>query len=81
MMVATLTFVMLTIVEDLQGRQELAKTTLRNLKTQKKVTLRNQATREILRMVGILMSIILIEHLEIMQHDQYQRLKIISNIQ
>ena len=80
MMVATLTFVMLTIVEDLQGRQELAKTTLRNLKTQKKVTLRNQATREILRMIGILMSIILIEYLEIMKHDQYQRLKIISKL-
>ena len=80
MMVATLTFVMLTIVEDLQGRQELAKTTLRNLKTQEKVTLRNQATREILRMIGILMSIILIEYLEIMKHDQYQRLKIISKL-
>ena len=81
MMVATLTFVMLTIVEDLQGRQELAKTTLRNLKTQEKVTLRNQATREILLMIGILMSIILIGRLEIIQRSWYRLLKIILKLQ
>ncbi len=54
-MVATLIFVMLTIVEGLQGRQELAKTTLRTLQQLEKVTLKGQVTRETLLMISILM--------------------------
>ena len=49
-MVATLIFVML---EDLQGRQELAKTTLKLLEQLKKVTLKGQELREILLMISI----------------------------
>ena len=47
-MVATLTFVVLTIVEGLQGRQELVKATLRTLIKQEKVTLRGRTYRVIL---------------------------------
>ena len=80
-MVATLIFVMLTIVEGLQGRQELAKTTLKPLEQLTKVILRNQVIGEILPMIGIRMSIILIGHLEIIQRNLYRMLKSISNIQ
>ena len=52
-MVATLPFVMLPIVEGLQGRQELAKTTLKLLEQLKKVTLKGQELREILLMISI----------------------------
>ena len=53
MMVATLTFVVLTIVEGLQELQELPKTTLRTLNALEKVTLKGQAIRENLLMISI----------------------------
>ena len=52
-MVATLTFVVLTIVEGLQELQELPKTTLRTLNALEKVTLKGQAIRENLLMISI----------------------------
>ena len=72
-MVATLIFVMLTIVEGLQGRQELAKTTLKNLKQLKKVTLKGQVKRETLLMISIPMRSMQIENQEMIQRSWYQR--------
>ena len=80
-MVATLTFVMLPTVEGLQGRQELAKTTLKPLEELAKVILRNQVIEGILLMINILMSFILIEYLEIIQRNLYRMLKSISKLQ